>query len=107
MQIDNDAAIYSERAEERVLHLQVRRILSTAKSRDDEHHGGESKRRPIVREKRPGPGGGSESTKIRMDGQQGTIGRVRKKILPARADAESVDIEDESTQAKEHTGIEN
>ncbi len=41
-----------------------------------------------------------------MDGQQRTIGRILKKILPARADAERIEIEDESAQAKEHTGIE-
>jgi len=41
-----------------------------------------------------------------MDGQQRTIGRILKKIPPARADAERIEIEDESAQAKEHTGIE-
>src|SRR5713226_115471 len=55
MQVDDDTAIDGEHAEEGVLHLKVRRFESTAKSRDG--------------------GRGGECTKIRMDGQQGTVGR--------------------------------
>src|SRR6266852_7569672 len=106
MQIDDDGAIERERTEEGVLHLQVRRLESAAKSRDGEHHGRESERRPIVREERPRRTCGRESTEIRMHGQQWTIGRILKKISPARADAERIEIEDESAEAKEYSGIE-
>src|SRR6266436_1189155 len=58
MQIDDDAAIHRERTEESVLPLQVPRLNGAAKGRDDEHHSGESERRPIMREKRPGRGSG-------------------------------------------------
>ncbi len=74
MQIDDDAAIESKRAEESVLHLQVARFESAAKSRENEHDGGESERGPIVREHSPGGGCGGEGTEIRMDGQEGAIG---------------------------------
>jgi len=78
MQIDDDAAIESNRAEESVLHLQMGRFESAAKSRENEHDGGKSERRPIAREKSPGGGCGGERTEIRMDGQQGAIGRATK-----------------------------
>src|SRR3981189_2906317 len=81
MQIDDDAAIESKRAEESILHLQVARFESAAKSRESNHDGGESERGPIVREKSPGGGCGSERTEIRMDGQQGASGGAIEKMF--------------------------
>src|SRR5713226_7861862 len=106
MQIDDDGAIERERTEEGVLHLQVPRLDGAAKSRDDEHHRGESERRPIVREKRPGRRRGSERAEIGMYDEQRTIGRILKKSFPSRSNAERIEIEDHGAQAKEHTRIE-
>src|SRR4029077_8825847 len=105
MQIDDDTAIHGERAEESVLHLDVRRFESAAKSGDDEHHSSEGERRPIVREKCPGRRRCRESTEIRMDGQQGTIGPVLKKIFPSRPNAKRIEIENDSAQAKKYAAI--
>src|SRR5713226_9779286 len=106
MQIDDDATIHRERTEESVLPLQVPRLDGAAKGCDDEHHGGESKRRPIVREKRPGRRRGSERAEIGMYDEQRTIGRILKKSFPSRSNAERIEIEDKSAQAKEHPRIE-
>ena len=76
MQIDDDASIKSERADESVLSLQVRRFEGAAQTRKNEHDGRESERRPIVREQSPGGGCRCECTEIRMNGQQGTIRRA-------------------------------
>jgi hypothetical protein len=104
MQIDDDAAIDSERADESVLSLQVRRFEGAAETRENEHDGGESERRPIVREKSPGGGCGCECAEIRMDGQQGAIEQLIKKIFPARPDAEGIDIEDDGAEGEKDTG---
>src|SRR2546425_342590 len=74
MQVDHDAAIDSERAEQRVLHLHVRRFECTSKSCNGEHHGRESERGPIVSKKSPRSGCGRERTEIGMNGKQRTIG---------------------------------
>ena len=74
MQIDDDRAIESEQAEERVLHLQVRRFEGAAQRGENKHDGGERERCPIVREQGPGGGCGGQCTEIRMDGQQRAIG---------------------------------
>src|SRR5712664_1048264 len=107
MQIDDDAAIESKRAEKSVLHLQVARFQSAAKSRESEHDGGESERRPIVREKSPGGGCGGERAEIGMGGQQGTIGGIIKKIFPARADSEGIEVEDNGAEGEQDSGGEN
>src|SRR5438132_1458479 len=78
MQIDDDAAIEGERADQRVLHLKVLRFESASKSCDDDHDGGEGERGPVARKKGPGSGCGGESAKIGMDSQQRAIRRAGK-----------------------------
>ncbi len=103
MQIDGDAAIERKCTDKSVLHLQVVRFESAAKSRDDDHDGGECQGSPVVRKKSPRSGCGGEPTKIGMDSKQRAIRRVTKQIFPARAGTNGVGIEDDGTEREKDT----
>src|SRR6267378_2967946 len=102
MKIEDHAPIGGERSEQGVLYLQVRRLESAAKSRNDEHYGSERKRRPIVREKSPSGRRCRKRADIGVDRQQRAVRPVCKQIFPARTGAEGIDIKDQCADGKEH-----
>src|SRR5882672_9577288 len=103
VQIHDDRAIESDRAEQSVLPLKMTRSEGAPKSREEQYNGSEGECGPIVREQSPRGGPCGQRAKIRMSCQQRMIGRFAEEFFPPRADAEGIEIEDDGAQSEEDT----
>src|SRR5271170_3513338 len=105
MQIEDDHAIQSERAEQSVLNLKVARLKAAIESRENDHDGREGESSPIVCKKSPSRGGGGERSEIGMKVEQPAIESGAEGFFPARADVESVEIERDAANGEEDAGL--